>query len=112
VAKEADLQKLIIDWLTAKRIWHERRNTGAMKGSHKGKGWFVRFGKPGVADIMATRHPIFAEFLHPIVYWIEVKAPKGVQSPEQKAFQAEVEAQGMKYILARSLEDVQKVLEV
>jgi hypothetical protein len=48
--KENELQRLIIDWLNAKKIWNFRYNVGAMKGSHKGKSWFVRFGKPGVAD--------------------------------------------------------------
>jgi hypothetical protein len=41
---------------------------------------------------------------------IEVKSPTGRQSPEQKAFQAMIEAFGGKYILARSIEDVEREL--
>lgn len=36
---------------------------------------------------------------------IEMKTPKGIQSKEQKEFQAEVEAQGFKYIVCRSLDE-------
>ena len=36
---------------------------------------------------------------------IEMKTPKGTQSKEQKEFQAEVEAQGFKYIICRSLDE-------
>ena len=46
----------------------------------------------------------------PLIVWIEVKSPTGKQSPEQKQFQQEVESVGCKYILARSLDDVMKVL--
>jgi hypothetical protein len=117
--KERDIQRLILDWLAANRIWHVRLNTGAMFGIHKGKRWAVRFGKPGMADIVAVH-------LMPVKYqcsctkmvgeemrmvWIEVKTPKGVQSDDQKRFQQEVEGQGMTYVLARSLEDVQEVLQ-
>lgn len=35
---------------------------------------------------------------------IEMKTPKGVQSKEQKDFQTEIEAQGFKYIVCRSLD--------
>jgi hypothetical protein len=102
--READTQRLILDWLAAKKIWALRLNTGAMGGSHNGKRWFVRFGRPGMADILAV-----AQYGTRLV-WIEVKAPKGRQSEDQGRFQAEVEAEGMTYILARSLEDVMKVL--
>jgi hypothetical protein len=112
MARERDIQKLILDWLAAKRIWHIRLNTGAMGGSHNGKRWFVRFGKPGMADILAVAelYNEYALLEVPTVVWIEVKAEKGKQSPDQKRFQEEVEREGMTYILARSLEDVTEVL--
>jgi len=37
--------------------------------------------------------------------FIEVKTSKGAQQPEQKQFQADVEAQGYQYILCRSVEE-------
>lgn len=36
---------------------------------------------------------------------IEMKTPTGTQSKEQKAFQSEVERQGFRYIVCRSLSD-------
>lgn len=105
--KERELQRLVLDWLSAKKIWHIRHNTGAMGGTHKGKRWFVRFGKPGMADIIIA-YRVREEFR---TAWVELKAAKGVQSDAQKEFQKEVEQNGMQYILARSLEDLQAVLE-
>jgi hypothetical protein len=115
MARERDIQKLILDWLAAKKIWHIRLNTGAMGGSHNGKRWFVRFGKPGMADILAVTSVVetvddYTMFPKPVVAWIEVKAEKGKQSDDQKRFQEEVEREGMTYILARSLEDVTEIL--
>lgn len=117
MSRERDIQRLILDWLAAQKIWHIRLNTGAMSGAHKGKRWFVRFGKPGMADILIVGScPVSIAGENRIRYWsqvawVEVKAPKGVQSEDQKAFQKEVEAAGMTYILARSLEDVSDALQ-
>jgi hypothetical protein len=108
--KEKDLQRLVLDWLSAQRIWHIRLNTGAMSGSHKGKRWFVKFGKPGMADILAyPRGPQYRRW-EEVPTWIELKATKGKQSVEQLAFQDEVQEAGMSYVLARSLEEVQNAL--
>jgi hypothetical protein len=74
----------------------------------------VSFGVKGMADILAfklTRH-------HPAeggdfidVFWIELKADGNRQSEFQKSFQAQVEAHGHTYIVARSLEGVIEVLK-
>jgi VRR-NUC domain len=112
VKPEAALQKLILDWLSANRIWFERRNTGAMVSSYKGKNRLTRFSQPGTADIMVLADTNDRDcefpFSHKRVVWIEVKAPKGRQSDSQKEFQQAVEYEGHKYILAYSLEDVIK----
>jgi len=42
--------------------------------------------------------------------WIECKTPKGKQSEAQKSFQIQVEEQNHTYIVARSIEDVEKWL--
>jgi hypothetical protein len=128
-AKESEIQRAILDWLAAERIWHIRLNTGAMAGSHKGKKWFVRFGRPGMADILAVRmtrescwHIADMEITSglidsgayhevPQVVWIEVKGPKGNQSDDQQAFEVEVVQAGMEYLLAHSLDDVIAVLK-
>lgn len=102
--KESDILATIMDGLAAKRIWRKRMNSGAMKGSHKGKGWFVRFGEPGMADILATiTNPVFGETK---ILWIEVKNEKGRQSDEQTTFMHEVRSEGHYYLVARSWEDV------
>ena len=104
--KESDIQRAILDYLAAKRILAFRMNSGAMFGSHKGKKWAVRFGEPGMADILASTTG-GGEL---DVWWIEVKSEKGKQSEEQKSFQRLVENHGHGYILARSVDDVMAIL--
>jgi hypothetical protein len=98
--RESDIQKVIMDWLTLHRIFHYRNNAGGMSGKHKGKPWFVKFGKVGMPDIVAVFKGRYIG--------IEVKGPKGFQSRVQTEFQVELEKAGGIYILARSIEDVQK----
>lgn len=43
---------------------------------------------------------------------IEMKTPTGVQSKEQKEFQFEVEKQGFRYIVCRSLNDFIKAITI
>lgn len=114
---ESAVLKQITDWLTANRIWHERRNTGAAVSTYKGKSRLTRFSRPGTADVMAVIDVSFriphmddidnGKLVHfQKVVWIEAKAPKGVQSDAQKAFQQEVTAAGHIYVLAFSVDDV------
>ena len=42
---------------------------------------------------------------------IEMKTPKGYQSPEQKAWQAKVEAEGYRYAVVRSIEQFIDTIE-
>lgn len=99
---EGQVLKSITDFLAVRKIWHRRMNTGAIVSEHAGKRRFHRYGSVGMADVLAS----VDGFL-----WIEAKAGKGKQSEAQKEFQAEVEAQGHRYIVARSIEDVAQVLE-
>lgn len=55
---------------------------------------------PGVADLILLVPKQWAFAL-----CIEMKTPKGRQSPEQKAWQAIVEAQGYRYAVCRSFDD-------
>lgn len=121
-SKERAVQKAILDYLALKKILAFRMNTGAFPLSYKGKSRFVRFGRPGMADVLAFTVGYAAAdkfgygwetvegIIIPSVFWIEVKSPTGKQSEDQKIFQQEVEAVGCRYILARSLDDVMKVL--
>lgn len=101
--KESDIQKGILDLLAAERVFHVRMNSGAMFGEHKGKKWAVRFGEKGMADILVI--PKVGSWTIPAL-WIEVKNEKGKQPDDQKAFQARVEEEGHRYLLARSIDDV------
>jgi hypothetical protein len=68
--------------------------------------------KKGVADLflsVAQYYFVNNEHGHPGLY-IEVKAPKGVQSDSQKAFEAAVTAQGYKYVIVRSLDEFMEVV--
>jgi hypothetical protein len=95
---EKDLQKLILDYLSVKRIFHYRNNSGVMFSEYKGKKRMVRFGATGSPDIVAVKNGIYVG--------IEVKNATASQNEAQVAFQQALEKAGGRYLLARSLEDV------
>lgn len=90
---EAGVQRAILDLLAAERILAFRMNSGVMRIGRR----FVRFGVPGMADVLAFPG---------CVLWIEAKAAEGRQSAEQASFQRQVEREGHSYIVARSSDDV------
>lgn len=115
--KERDVQKAILDWLAASHILAFRMNVGAVTREYKGKKRTIAFGVPGMADVLAFRKCRTDWFTGTdgkgdyrrdviIPTWIECKATDGQQSLLQKSFQSQVEAEGHRYILARSLDDV------
>ena len=97
--KEKDAQKQILQYLALKQIWSIRHNTGAAVIKSGNTQRFVRFGTPGLADIVA-----FTKGGQ--VIWIEVKSAKGKQSELQREFQKQAEKHGHVYILAKSVEDL------
>jgi hypothetical protein len=114
---EGAILKQILDRLAAEHIRAFRMNTGAVASEYKGKNRFMRFGTPGMADILAF--PKIAvkclkcgggNILAPYPVWIEIKAAKGQQSALQASFQQQVEGDGHVYILARSVDDVLAIL--
>ncbi len=115
---EGALQRLVLDWLAAKHIFALRMNSGVLKGA---SGRPVTFGVPGMADILAFRKRRSGFLENPAIpgdytteriipTWIELKAPKGKQSDLQKSFQAKVESEGMRYLLIRSLDELEAQL--
>jgi hypothetical protein len=93
---EKDIQLQIIHYLKAR---------GAVVGKTKTMG--VKRGRSFCFDPYTFRgFPDLCVFIKHKFYFIEVKAEKGVQSPEQKEFQRLAEDAGLTYILARSLDDV------
>lgn len=102
---EKDTLRAILHYLALRKVWHRRINSGGgVLAGHKGKGQFVRFGAPGMPDILA-RGSLGA------VVWIEVKSPTGKLSEDQKAWKRDAERFGDTYVLARSVEDVMVLFE-
>ncbi|HOE19317.1 MAG TPA: VRR-NUC domain-containing protein [Syntrophorhabdaceae bacterium] len=68
-------------------------------------GWFVfrvppsLYGSKGLCDLIAVKNSVAA--------FIEVKAPNGVQSDDQKVFGSRIRNAGGIYMLARSIDDVE-----
>jgi hypothetical protein len=124
---EAAISRSIMDYLAAEHIFALRMNSGTRIGSYKGKNWAIKMHEPGTADILAFKseevslmriggppgdHFCYNEdaiLVRPL--WLEVKAADGKQSDLQKSFQAQVEAEGHRYAVVRSIEDVREVLK-
>lgn len=109
MSKEAPIQKAILELLAAKRIFAMRVNSGTSVGSTNGRKWAIHMAAPGTADILALL-PCYDCNRGFIPLWIEVKADKGKQSELQKSFEADVLERGMRYIVARSIDDVEAAL--
>lgn len=93
--KEKEIQKVISDYLSLKRIFFYRNNSGAFRSEGGG---FYRFGATGSPDIVAV---IKGNYIG-----IEVKTEKGRMSPGQKMFQENLEKAGGIYLLVRSLNEL------
>ena len=115
--REGPIQAAILQWLAAEHILAFRMQVGAVKLDNR----FVRFGTPGMADILAfpkirqqditrlgSKRSIWYEV--PAIVWIELKAPNGKQSELQKSFQAKVESEGHRYLLVRDLSELEAQL--
>ena len=79
------------------RLW--RANTGVARMGRR----VVRFGVPGQADLTGI-------LSGGIRLEVEVKAEGGRQTAEQKNYQAMIEGLGGVYVLAKSVEDVQRAI--
>lgn len=73
-----------------------------MMSSYKGKDRFMRFGHPGSPDIVCV---IKGQYVG-----IEVKDVKGKLNENQLIFKEQLEKAGGRYIVARSLTDVDNYL--
>lgn len=67
------------------------------------KGHGVRFGVPGMADILVL---VGDRYL-----WLEVKTPSGRQSKQQEAFQQAVESIGGLYRVVKSVDEALAAVE-
>lgn len=107
---ESSILSEVLRLLKARGIFALRMQVGAARAVHKGRERYVRWGIPGMADVLAvpksrTGVDVGSKFyevksFNPI--WIECKTAKGKQSPAQREFQAVVEAEGHSYLIVRS----------
>lgn len=89
-----------LKWLHDRGIEAWRQNTGtAWIGDQP-----VTFGRPGAGDITGILPD--GRRLE-----VECKSPTGIQSEKQKKFQATIERNNGVYILARSVEDLERCLK-
>ncbi len=114
---EADIIRVINDYLQIQRnqgkLMFIRNNTGAIPiEAGKNKRRFIRFGDKGSPDFL-----VFTKRWIP--YWgyelktiaIEVKSDIGRQSADQIKWQADFEKIGGEYYIARSLDELIKIIE-
>ncbi len=103
IPDERDVQRTVLDWLTAHRIWHRRMNSGAMVLEHHGKKRLLRAGSPGMADILATLPFVQGSGNPAQPIWLEIKRPGGRQSDAQREFEREVVAAGHIYAVIQDV---------
>jgi len=112
---EAAILKSILIYLQARHVLAFRQNVGAVEAVYHGNSRFMRFGVPGMADVLAFPYWLMSSKADNVIkiikpLWIEVKTATGKQSDLQKSFQQQVESHGHKYVIARSIEDVEEAL--
>ncbi len=121
--KEQETVRAILQFLALHRIPAWRMNQGAMRGEHKGKRWFMKFGVTGMSDIIGVL-PWCAEdrlraedpATHRVscltgrFLAIEVKQPRKAPSPAQVAFIQTVILSGGVAFVAHSVAEVKEKL--
>lgn len=110
-ATEAEISRSIMDYLAAEHVFAIRMNSGTQIVESQGKKRAIHMHAPGTADILAfvrvnKQHSKESQFWPTKAVWLEVKTEKGKQSSVQKSFQEQVESEGHKYVVVRSIDDV------
>jgi hypothetical protein len=108
--KESDTQIQIADWL---RLYESARDFIFMSIPNEGKDRgnvarlmkLLRMGlRPGASDIII--------FWQGRAYCLEIKTEDGVQSDDQKAFEADCARVGVPYAVARSFDEAREILRI
>lgn len=103
--RETDIVSACLELLRYRGVMAWRSNTGAMSSEYKGKRRFVRFGRPGVSDIVGILPG--GRFIG-----VETKRPGEKPTEEQRVFLAEVGRRGGVGVLVESVTELAKVLDV
>ena len=106
MTSEAELQRIVMQYLV-KLGYNPRRYANRVYGGYGRLHIPIRLAN-GKAD---NGHPDLSVRTKHTRIWMEFKAKDGKQSEEQKAWQAECEANGEIYILVRYLDDVRVLFE-
>lgn len=102
--RESDTLKAILQYLASRHLLAFRMQSGALMNP---RGRPVRFGTPGMADIIVF--PKYKNFTES--WFIEVKSGNGKQSELQRCFERQVKEYGLQYFVARSIDDVKRRLD-
>lgn len=98
---EAQVQNQCLSYLSVRKIFHWRQNTGSFQVKDR----YIQCGVKGMADIIGILPD--GRFLS-----VEVKRSRGGRiSPEQKAFREKVEASGGLALIVNSVEALKQGLE-
>lgn len=102
---EDQIQKMLLDWI--KRACPGAVVFAVPNGEHRNKRTAAKLKGlgvlPGAPDLVIAHNGVIA--------FVEVKRPKGRQSPQQKAFQERCAEQGLPYAVVRGEGDLQVFLE-
>lgn len=98
---EKHIQKAIINYLTIKKVFFWRNNSGAFISEYKGKKSFTKFGETGSPDICVIKDGHFIG--------LEVKNEKGKQSEGQIDWEKRSKEAGASYHIVRSIDDCMKI---
>lgn len=108
-SKEKDIQKSILSYLSIMKIAHSATNAdrawgkgGGVRQSKVSKGW---------PDISAVLPVYIGGELHGVAFFIECKTEKGSIKPYQKDQLRELSENGAICVVARSVKDVQRVVD-
>jgi hypothetical protein len=99
--RESEVQAAICDYLRLRKVFFSRTNNAPIYDKTKGVFRALpKYTQRGMADIWAVKNGK--------IYFIEVKRPDGRMSPEQHEFMRGAVLAGAEYVLAKSIEDIQK----
>lgn len=102
--KETHLVKAAVKYLHMRGIPCWRQNVGAVASEYKGKKRFIRFGVPGISDIIGLL-PWNGRFLA-----AEAKVGKNKVSDDQRVFLDEVKASGGLAVVFYDLDELHEAI--
>ncbi len=113
---EAEVKKGVEDYLQYQmnqgKLWFERMNAGdfiEVRGETRRR---IKGAKKGTADFIVIQSGVYGKSsLLSFVTFIEVKATKGKQKPEQKEFEEMIVGFNCQYEIVRSVDELMEVLK-